>query len=396
MRRRQFLTGFSAAAVLQAVGCRDATRYTDADVRALATQRETEAARSGKGPFGLQRYQGYRGLADLPYFELDPGGRLRCVVEDLPPILDIHAHLGISLLFAPAPDLLARSERVEHILDCDAESPGCPLDLDVYINANFRPKDLRALRWGGLTQLVTVPHSSATHTIPNLLAEMDDLRVDQAMVLPIAFGLPFGDDLSERFIAAIDRAGASKRLFKGASVHHTDPDAVSKLERYAAAGARMVKLHPPMARFYPDSDEMDPIYRACDRLGLPVLFHGGRAGIEPEAIHPYALMRHYEGAFRRFPDLQFVLGHAGARDVEDAIAFADRHPNVWYDIHGQGVTTLGRMLETLGPERLLFGSDWPFYHLAATLAKVLLVTEQDPLARRGILRGNAARLLGLG
>ena len=34
--------------------------------------------------------------------------------------------------------------------------------------------------------------------------------------------------------------------------------------------------------------------------------------------------------------------------------------------------------------------------MRATLAKVLLVTEQDPLARRGILRGNAARLLGLG
>jgi predicted TIM-barrel fold metal-dependent hydrolase len=44
---------------------------------------------------------------------------------------------------------------------------------------------------------------------------------------------------------------------------------------------------------------------------------------------------------------------------------------------------------------MLFGSDWPFYHLAATLAKVLIVTEGRPRERHAILRGNAERLLGL-
>jgi predicted TIM-barrel fold metal-dependent hydrolase len=42
---------------------------------------------------------------------------------------------------------------------------------------------------------------------------------------------------------------------------------------------------------------------------------------------------------------------------------------------------------------LLFGTDWPFYHLGATLAKVLLVTRERPDARDAILRGNALRLL---
>ncbi len=394
MRRRQLLKGLAAGAALHASGCRDESRYTEADERNLASQRETEAAQSGKGPYGPQRYIGYRGLADLPYFDLGSDGRLRCTVEDLPPIFDIHAHLGISLLFAREPDLLARTDRVRHMLDCDAQEPGCPLDLDVYINANFRPADLRALHMGALTQMFTVPSAARTHTIPNLLDEMDSVGVAEAMILPIAFGLPFGDELTERFMSAIERSGGT-RLLPGASVHHTDRDAVAKLERYAAAGARMVKLHPPMGRFYPDAEGMDPIYRACDRLGLPILFHGGRAGIEPESMHPYALMRHYEGAFQRFPNVQFVLGHAGARDVEDAIVLADRYENLWYDIHGQGVTMLDRMVRTIGSERLLFGTDWPFYHLAATLAKVLLVTENDDAARRAILRGNAARLLGL-
>jgi hypothetical protein len=395
LKRRQLLAGLAASPTLLLPGCRDSTRYTEADTRALDEQRARELEESGSGPHGIQRYAGYRGLAQLPYFELDEAGTLRCTVRDLPPILDIHAHLGISLLFAPEVDLLASSPRVEHMLDCDALDPGCPLDLDVYINANFRPADLRALQWNAVAQLFWGSPKASTQTIPNLIREMDATRVAQAMVLPIAFGLPFGDDLSERFIGAIERAGAGDRLLPGASVHAGDPDALRKLRSYASAGARMVKLHPAGARFFPDAEEMFPIYRTCGELGLPVIFHGGRAGIEPEYAHQFTLIRHYEGALRAFPDVQFVLGHAGARDVEDAIALADRYPNVWFGIHGQGVTMLGRLLEEIGADRLLFGSDWPFYHLAATLAKVLLVTEGKPAARRAILRGNADRLLGL-
>jgi predicted TIM-barrel fold metal-dependent hydrolase len=42
---------------------------------------------------------------------------------------------------------------------------------------------------------------------------------------------------------------------------------------------------------------------------------------------------------------------------------------------------------------MLYGTDWPFYHLAATLAKVLIVTEGRPEQREAVLRGNAERLL---
>jgi predicted TIM-barrel fold metal-dependent hydrolase len=393
--RRQFLAGIAASPLLVGAGCRDDERYSPADTRILAAQRTTEAANSGKGPYGVQRYEGYRGLADLPYFELDDAGSLRCTVENLPAAIDVHTHLGISLLLAPNTNLLASTPRVEHVLDCDAEEPGCPLDLDVYINGNFRPADMRSLHWNGFAQLTFGSSKAATHTVPNLIAEMDATRIAQAVVLPIAFGLPFGDDLTERFMEAIEQSGTQKRLLPAASVHASDPHAVEKLHRYAKAGAKMVKLHPAGGRFFPDAEEMHPIYRACGELGLPIIFHGGRAGIEPEYTHQFTLIRHYEGALRKFPDVQFILGHAGARDFEDAILLAERFQNVWFGIHGQGVTMLDRLIRTVGHERLLFGTDWPFYHLAATLAKVLLVTEGSEAARYALLRGNAEKLLGI-
>jgi predicted TIM-barrel fold metal-dependent hydrolase len=393
--RRAFMKGLAAASSLALPGCRDPARYTEEDTARLESQRRREREQSGRGPFGPRRYRGYRGLAELPWFELDARGRLHCVAEDVPPALDIHAHLGMSLLLAPEIDLQQRTARVRHILDCDATDPGCPLDLDVYINANFRPEDLRALRRAALAQMLWGSAAAESHTIPNLLDEMRATRVDRALVLPIAFGLPFGDDLSERWLQAIAEAGAGGRLLPGASVHPRDPEAVDKLRRYAAQGARAVKLHPAAQRFFPDAPEAMPIYEECARLGLPVVFHGGRAGIEPAYTHQFTLMRHYEGALRRFPELPFVIGHAGARDVADAIPLAQRHANAWLGIHGQGVTVLRELIERVGADRLLFGSDWPFYHLAATLAKVLIVTEGHPDERTAILRGNAERLLGV-
>lgn len=358
----------------------------------MVAQKARELEQSGSGPFGMQRYRGYRGLAELPWFELDGNGVLRCTVEDLPPALDFHAHLGISLLFAPNIDLQAKTDRVHHLLDCDATDPGCDLDLDVYINANFTDAHLRELQFGSVSQLLWGSSAAATHTLPNLLAEMDATRIDKAVILPISFGLPFGDDLTERFMAAIRTAGAENRFIFGASVHHGDDEAVEKLERYAKAGARAVKLHPAGQRFFPDSPEAMEIYEACERLGLVVFFHAGRAGIEPSYTHQFTMMRNYEPMLKRFPQLQFVFGHAGARDIADAIPLAKRYPNVWMEIHGQGVTKLHELIERVGSDRLLFGTDWPFYHLAATLAKVLIVTKNKPAVRAAILRGNADRL----
>jgi predicted TIM-barrel fold metal-dependent hydrolase len=402
--RREFLTRVGAvvggASVTLALGgCSglDPSRYDEADIKLLSDQQTRERERSGSGPFGVQRFKGYRGLAELPWFELDDAGSLHCVDESIPKAIDMHCHFGISVLFKPKLDLQARSERVIHLLDCDATDPGCDLDLDIYINGNFTEPALKKLRYETIAQGVWGSGSARTQTIPNLLDEMDATRVDKALILPIAFNFPFGDDLAERWHNAIEESGSSDRLLAGASIHPRDERRIERLEAFARAGARVVKLHPTMQAFYPDEPDAMEIYEAAQRLGLIIMFHGGRAGIEPESRHRYAMPRHYEGALANFPKLPFVLGHAGARDGDAMLELGLRYENAWFDIHGQGVTHLDKMIRRTGGERLLFGSDWPFYHLAASMAKVLIVTDgrQRRQIRSAILRGNAVHLLGL-
>ncbi len=400
--RREFLTsvgaligGTTASLVLGGCSDPDPSRYNEADIALLAEQQRRERAQSGKGPFGIQRFKGYRGLAELPWFELDANGKLRCVDESIPRAIDMHCHFGMSVLFEPKLDLQARTERVRHLLDCDATDPGCDLDLDIYINGNFTEPALEELRYESVSQGLWGSDSARTQTIPNLLEEMDATRVEKAMILPIAFNFPFGDDLAENWSDAIRETRTSSRLIPGASVHPRDDRRIEQLEAFAAAGARVVKLHPTMQAFYPDEPDAMEIYEAADRLGMIIFYHGGRAGIEPESRHRYAMPRHYEGALATFPNLPFVFGHAGARDGEAMLELGLRYENAWFDIHGQGVTSLDKIIRRTGGERMLFGTDWPFYHLAATLAKVLIVTDGGDRSdiRHAILRGNAERLL---
>ncbi|MEN8183141.1 MAG: amidohydrolase family protein [Myxococcota bacterium] len=393
LRRRELLgLAWRSTLGLGLLGCGPEREYQPKDAARLAEQRLRERMQAGRGPFGSLRFRGYRGLAELPWFEISPEGRLR-LVGDAAGAIDLHAHLGMALLFAPDLDLQARSPRVQHMLDCDGLPGGCELDLDVYVNDNFGDEAFTGLRRTLIEQFLWGSDQAQTHTIPNLLDEMDAMGIAKAAILPIAFGLPFGDALTEQWMEAIRVSGAGARLLPGASVHPRDPDKIARLRGYAAAGARIVKLHPAGQRFYADEPVAMEIYAECQRMRLPVFFHAGRAGIEPEAGLNYNLLRHMRGALSAFPRLQFVLGHAGARDIAEAIPLARRHDNVWLGTHGQGATQLARLMREVGAEKLVFGSDWPWYHLGASLAKVLIVTEGQPEARQAILRGNAERLL---
>lgn len=404
--RRAFLGAAGAvvaAAALPAAGCGPSGCGLGAapeaeDARELQVRIEAERALSGQGPLGELVFRGYRGLAELPEFELDGEGRLRCVASGVDGACDVHTHLGIAILLAPGIDLARRTDRVRYFLDCDdPELPEpCRLDLDVYINDNFTPAMRRRLTIEQLRQAFLGSASARTHTAANLVEELGRMRFGHAALLPIDLGLPFGDDMTFTWMDAIEGTPLAGPLVPGASVHPRDPDKEAKLRRAAARGARIVKLHPEFQRFFPDAPEAMEVYALCRELGLPVIFHAGRSGIEPARLRPYALLRRYEPAAAEFPELPFVFGHGGARDLPDAVEIARRRPNVWLGTSSLGVGVLGEALETLGPERFVFGSDWPFYAIAAPLAKVLLLTRGDAAARRLVLQGNAARVLPAG
>jgi hypothetical protein len=243
--------------------------------------------------------------------------------------IDMHAHLGMSVLFKPELDLQVKTKRVKHLLDCDGDEPNCELDLDIYINGNFSDENLDKLESTIVAQGLWGSDITRTHTITNLINEMNAMRVEQAVILPIKLGLPFGDDQTELWRTEIGKSAYQKRLLAGFSVNPLDDNCIEQIRDHAKSGLKVMKLHPVVQKFYPDEPALMTVYEEAQSMGVTIFFHGGRAGIEPESSQRYAMPRHYEKALRDFPKVNFILGHGGARDVDAMLELRLKYPNVW-------------------------------------------------------------------
>lgn len=332
----------------------------------------------------LTRFANRADLARLPYFELEDG-RLRLADPSFGPSIDCHTHLALSYVLPGRVDLKREWPETEHYL-----VKGRPVDLEVYVNRNFTKADLHRIERDLALGSLTAGGMRRTHTIPNLLREMRELGITQSALLPI--DLPV---LSENARDWLEASQGEPALVCFGSVHPFTHDPIGKLDRQLALGARGIKVHPAVQLVSPDGERAMALYRACGARKLPVLFHCGPVDIETRLGRRLSQVRLYERAIAETPETVFVLGHSGALQMPEALAFAKRYPNVWLELSSQSLTNVRRILDEAPPERLVHGSDWPFYHQAISLAKILLATESHPDARRRVLYGNAARLFGL-
>ena len=137
-----------------------------------------------------------------------------------------------------------------------------------------------------------------------------------------------------------------------------------------------MKVHPAVQLIAPDHPRAMALYRQCGARNLPVLLalRSGRhrAASPAGAASQVAL---YEKPIAEQPRTTFVLGHAGALQMERALDLACRYPNVWLELSGQSLANVRTILDRADPERVVYGSDWPFYHQAIGIAKVLMATE---------------------
>jgi predicted TIM-barrel fold metal-dependent hydrolase len=249
------------------------------------------------------------------------------------------------------------------------------------------------------------PQGSAwteTHTIPNLIAEMDLLNIKRAAILPIVYGFPYGDDMTEWYMDSIEKSGHADRFIVCGGVKPTLPSAIEKVRHLKLKGVRGIKMHPNLALFTPDDKLAWAFYEECAQLGLPVLAHCGLVGKEnadPTKTMGYtgrhADANHFIEPVQAFPGLRFVLCHSGGIQNDLIVGLARKNKNVWLDVQGQSVENIRNMIRQVGPERLMFGSDWPFFAVASLLARLLLATEKDKPVRKMIFSENAARFWGL-
>lgn len=230
-------------------------------------------------------------------------------------------------------------------------------------------------------------------TAHGLLEAEHRAGVDLAVVLPIVTNTKQTETVNR---VAKETNEADCGLYSFGSVHPSDPDALSWVDRLAEDGFKGIKLHPEFQNIYADSDEMTAVCRLAAKHGMTVTLHAGRdIGYPPPVkAEPDALLRLID----RVPDLKLVAAHLGGWMMWDEVAAKLVGTPIYFDTAfiADFIDTarVRDIINAHGAEKILFGSDAPWEGPAKTLA-FLSSLDIDPEDLKKICGTNAAGLLGI-
>ena len=298
------------------------------------------------------------------------------------------------------------------------------------VHAHFLPHDYRQAALAAGHQ-----HPDGMPYLPDwseadALELMDALSIRTAMLSISSPGVHFGNDIAARSLArSVNEQGAELvrsrhgrfGLFAALplpDVAGSISEAIHALDDLGADGVTMETNH---GGLYLGDPALDPLMQLLDRRRAVVFVHPTSVNCagclslafnQPRPVVEFMFETTravtnvlYNRTLRRFPGIRMILPHAGAALPVFAARIADQAHNLsaepplsreevystlkklHYDLAGSPMPTLARaLLDIADPERIHYGSDWPFTPAvdAVSLADEIEVSDlfDDDLRRR--------------
>jgi len=165
-----------------------------------------------------------------------------------------------------------------------------------------------------------------------------------------------------------------------------------------SSGFAGLKIHPSIHGIPASDPSYEPAWRFADEHHLPILTHSWSVS-DYNPVQRLSTPGQFEPMIEKFPHVPFVLAHAGGRGSgrHEAIRLACDYPNVFLDFAGDIFCygLIESLVAAVPPEKILFGSDYPWIDPRCHLTRVL-VAEIGADVKRKILRENALRVYRLG
>jgi predicted TIM-barrel fold metal-dependent hydrolase len=226
-------------------------------------------------------------------------------------------------------------------------------------------------------------------------AYLRDNQIDKAVILPEISPITTGVVPNEY---VLDFCRDEDSLIPFCTVNpalDSHPD--RELKKYINLGARGIKLYPSYNHFYPNDNEIYPIYEVANENRLPVLIHTGSSVFQGAKIK-YADPLFLDDIASDFPDLPLLMAHSGRGLWYEKAFFLSRlHPNLYLEISGLPPKNLLKYFPHLeqNVDKVVYGSDWPgIKSISSNIESI----KKLPLAKdslKKILYDNAAQILGV-
>ena len=229
----------------------------------------------------------------------------------------------------------------------------------------------------------------AIPTTTNLLHHMDRAGVDRSLLMPVATKPAQVPAINDWLLSLND-----DRLQPFGAIHPHYPHWQDELKRLVAAGIRGVKLQPFFQGFSIDDPVLHSLLEYTGEK-LWVMMHAGDEIFPLEDIEPTPARLAW--LVERFPSLQLIAAHAGGYqrwdEVEEHLVGRRLLFDLAYTIGFAPEAQVRRIITAHGPERIVWGSDFPWQSPARSLEN-LRSLQLNPAIEAAILGGNALREFG--
>ncbi len=217
-------------------------------------------------------------------------------------------------------------------------------------------------------------------------------------------------------------------MFGSLDFEHFFYQGYNELEEMAGGGLiKGIKLYPAYQQINFESDRFKQIATLAGEKGLPLMFHGGvsyklwkelgteavlnlphspRPASGRAAGEPYKRPREFEGVARAFPTINLIISHLCKPFFAEMIEVLKRNSNIYTDTSGildsrldttykaACVEQVRRFIGECGPEKMMFGTDFPVQTHADSVYFVEAAMVDYPAAdKQKVYFDNASRLI---
>jgi aminocarboxymuconate-semialdehyde decarboxylase len=299
----------------------------------------------------------------------------------------------------------------------------------------YPPKQAAAPRWEGRCPM----------TIENVLAAQERHNVDASVIsnhTPYMRHSDLSLVLSEhreinKFLAEQQHKHSGKIFALACSVPNGGDEFLKELERAVKVdGMKGVMIRASHQHAYPDDDDAKPFFQLCCDLDIPVVMHPPPVGFGEERMTDYRLASSVgrpgdnclalarllvRGIFEQFPLLKLVVTHLGggicevigrmdyAYEMQDEAFFLGSYEPmlikhsplhylkmVYLDTVCYHLPAARCIVETVGPDRVIFGTDAPpLTTIKGRGIQIVRDLKLSPEDEEKVFSGNAKKLLKL-